>query len=78
MQRFYLKPLLFTLYYDKITNVLADVAEWQTHQTQNLTAVMLCGFKSRHPHWVKVVKVSCILGFTTFLFLMDWELWEHF
>ncbi len=38
--------------YDNITLVLrkADVAEWQTHQTQNLTKVTSCGFKSRHPH----------------------------
>lgn len=28
----------------------ADVAEWQTHQTQNLTRATSCGFKSRHPH----------------------------
>lgn len=31
----------------------ADVAEWQTHQTQNLTGVTSCGFKSRHPHYYK-------------------------
>ena len=31
-------------------NVLADVAEWQTQQTQNLPVVTSCGFKSRHPH----------------------------
>ncbi len=28
----------------------ADVAEWQTHQTQNLTGATSCGFKSHHPH----------------------------
>lgn len=28
----------------------ADVAEWQTHQTQNLTVATSCGFKSRHRH----------------------------
>ena len=27
----------------------ADVAEWQTHQTQNLTGATSCGFKSHHP-----------------------------
>ena len=31
-------------------NRLADVAEWQTHQTQNLAVVTSCGFKSHHPH----------------------------
>ena len=28
----------------------ADVAEWQTQQTQNLPVVTSCGFKSHHPH----------------------------
>ena len=26
------------------------MAEWQTHQTQNLTGVTSCGFKSHYPH----------------------------
>ena len=30
----------------------ADVAEWQTQQTQNLPVVTSCGFKSRHPHFL--------------------------
>ena len=28
---------------------LADVAEWQTHKTQNLAGAISCGFKSHHP-----------------------------
>ena len=28
----------------------ADVAEWQTQQTQNLPVVTSCGFNSHHPH----------------------------
>lgn len=28
----------------------ADVAEWQTHKTQNLAGATSCGFKSHHPH----------------------------
>ena len=31
----------------------ADVAEWQTQQTQNLPVVTSCGFKSHHPHLEK-------------------------
>lgn len=30
--------------------VYADVAEWQTHKTQNLAGATSCGFKSHHPH----------------------------
>ena len=35
---------------------LAEVAEWQTHQTQNLTLVTMCGFKSHLPHLVIFMK----------------------
>ena len=42
--------LHFVSLYVRIVNVLADVAEWQTQQTQNLPVVTSCGFKSRHPH----------------------------
>ena len=42
--------LHFNFLYGKMCNVLADVAEWQTQQTQNLPVVTSCGFKSRHPH----------------------------
>ena len=34
----------------EITAVQADVAEWQTHKTQNLAGATSCGFKSHHPH----------------------------
>ncbi len=36
----------------QMPNILthADVAEWQTHKTQNLAGVTSCGFKSHHPH----------------------------
>ena len=36
--------------YDNIIK-RADVAEWQTQQTQNLPVVTSCGFKSHHPHY---------------------------
>ena len=42
--------LHFNSLYGRMCNVLADVAEWQTQQTQNLPVVTSCGFKSRHPH----------------------------
>ena len=42
--------LHFNFLYGRMCNVLADVAEWQTQQTQNLPVVTSCGFKSRHPH----------------------------
>ena len=29
---------------------VAGVAEWQTHQTQNLTGATSCEFESRHQH----------------------------
>ena len=29
----------------------ADMAEWQTQQTQNLPVVTSCGFKSHYPHY---------------------------
>ncbi len=34
----------------------ADVAEWQTQQTQNLPGSRSCGFKSRHPQYIKLKK----------------------
>ena len=34
----------------------ADVAEWQTHKTQNLAEVTSCGFKSHYPHSKTPVK----------------------
>ena len=33
-----------------IPSIRAGVAEWQTHQTQNLTGATSCGFKSRLRH----------------------------
>ena len=39
----------------EITVVQADVAEWQTHKTQNLAGVTSCGFKSHHPHFDEVL-----------------------
>lgn len=31
----------------------ADVAEWQTHQTQNLTGATSCRFKSGRRHYIE-------------------------
>ena len=49
---FFVDISFYTCYYinclERQTN--ADVAEWQTHQTQNLTRVTSWGFKSLHPH----------------------------
>ena len=64
--------LHFTDLYARISNVLADVAEWQTQQTQNLPVVTSCGFKSRHPHHVarnrtEVVQVSRLLFYSSVL-----------
>ena len=39
----------------EITAVQADVAEWQTHKTQNLAGVTSCGFKSHHPHFIEAI-----------------------
>ena len=46
----------------------ADVAEWQTHQTQNLTRVTSCGFKSHLLH----TKNPEISGF--FIFMLHFVL----
>ena len=43
------KKLKYSFCYDNITFV-AGVAEWQTHQTQNLTVATSCGFKSHLLH----------------------------
>ena len=32
-----------------LSNKYADMAEWQTHKTQNLARVTSCGFKSHYP-----------------------------
>lgn len=47
-------------------NRLADVAEWQTHQTQNLAVVTSCGFKSHHPHGFRQSPVrGCLFDYLT-------------
>ncbi len=35
---------------DLLGAMLADMAEWQTQQTQNLPGATQCGFKSHYPH----------------------------
>ena len=56
----------------------ADVAEWQTHKTQNLAGATSCGFKSHHPHktlgFPRVFlfrKLSCKSEYTTEVPLRD-------
>ena len=39
-----------------VSNIYADMAEWQTHKTQNLAEVTSCGFKSHYPHSKSPVK----------------------
>ena len=39
-----------------VNNTYADMAEWQTHKTQNLAEVTSCGFKSHYPHSKSPVK----------------------
>ena len=39
----------YFLFGEVISSVHADVAEWQTQQTQNLPGSRSCGFKSHHP-----------------------------
>ena len=36
------------------TTIRAGVAEWQTHQTQNLAMATSCGFKSHLRHQIKI------------------------
>ncbi len=56
------------------TPIRAGVAEWQTHQTQNLAVATSCGFKShlrhqRNPHGYDIKSWSC--GFFFYFFRED-------
>ena len=54
----------------EITAVQADVAEWQTHKTQNLAGVTSCGFKSHHPHSGEALDLFYKKRSSAFLFLI--------
>ena len=54
----------------------ADVAEWQTQQTQNLPVVTSCGFDSHHPHIIFNTQVPIHAGLSVIflLFLKNGEI----
>lgn len=63
--KFSKKVLAFSQKYDIMTLSFAGVAEWQTHQTQNLTRATSCGFKSHLLHF-------CPVELSTGLFCVPW------
>lgn len=42
------------------TPIHAGVAEWQTHQTQNLAVATSCGFKSHLRHQIKISQTKYV------------------